>query len=109
MEEHGLARNTDPQTSKDAAMAVNIGNLEGLILVNLRTFQIRGMTTSEIAQRSNTPRDSLSPRMKGLVAKKLIVDSGERRAPTIDDGRRHPKQIVWQITSEGLARIQNWL
>ena len=105
MEEHGLARRTDPDTSKAAAMAVKVNRLERVILIYLREYSQVGLTTSDIASMARIPRDSLSPRMKRLVQLQLIVDSGERRAPTIahSDGRNHPKQIVWRATERGMG------
>lgn len=83
-------RNTDPQTSRNAAQTVDLNALEQLTLDALREHG--PMTTHEIAAKVGRERDSISPRMKKLVAAKLVRDSGERRVP---EGRSKAA-IVWE-------------
>lgn len=78
-EEKGLARNTDPATSHAAAGKVNIPRLQRVVLEALRNEG--EMTMSEMARCSGEERDSLSPRMKKLVERGLVVDTGRTRVP----------------------------
>lgn len=71
------ARNTDPSTSKVAAASLTnteLNKLHEVILGHLKKAGRKGLTAVEIADLSGIPRDSLSPRMKTLIKKKLIVD-----------------------------------
>lgn len=97
MHEEALARTTDPQTSHEAAAAVNVGALESLVLRRLHQWPLNGMTCSEIAAEEKMQRDSISPRMRRLVEAGLVSDSGDKRVPRTG-GR---KQIVWKITPAG--------
>lgn len=104
-----LARSTDPETSHAAAALVNVNHMEFCVLMVLSKNIIIGLTCSEVAVKANYPRDSISPRMKGLVAKKYVEASKEKRVPFLPnpDGRRQPKQIVWQITELGRKYLQS--
>ena len=84
-----LARRYDPQTSKDAANSVDVERLQGLVLDMLRDCP---STTQELADFCKMPRDSISPRIRPLVDKGLVMDSGLRRA-----GPSGRKAIVWRL------------
>jgi DNA-binding MarR family transcriptional regulator len=88
--EFARARRTDPKTSKAAARTVPVVDLEARVLAALRSNG--GMTTRELAALLNVELVSVSPRMRPLVEKGLVVDSGERRS---GPGRRS-KAIVWR-------------
>lgn len=77
--ETALARTTDPATSHEAASSIDVSRMETLVHSTLRAFGPQ--TCSEIADRLGVARDSVSPRMKRLVEKKLAEDTGERRIP----------------------------
>lgn len=98
-----LARRTDPETSHAAAAVVDVNKLERAVLLHLSHVHMVGLTCSEIALKAQEPRDSISPRMKGLVTKQLVEDSGEKRVPIVPrtEGKRQPKQIIWKITEKG--------
>jgi hypothetical protein len=84
------ARRTDPDTSHAAAASVRISQLEDLVLEELFKHA-GGLTTRQIA--ANLKRDlvSISPRMKPLLIKNAVKDSGLRVC-----GPSGRAQIVWQ-------------
>lgn len=97
--EAAKARATDPQTSHDAAAEVDTPKLLAIVV---RELQRCPATTSEIAEATGIPRDSLSPRMPALRAFGLVVDSGERRRPRDEDGNEYGRaQIVWRVALAG--------
>jgi DNA-binding MarR family transcriptional regulator len=86
----GRHRKHDPETAKTAARSIKPRLLESLVLGIMRSQQVGipyGMTTSEIANATGLPRDSISPRMKPMEQRGLVVRTSERR-----DGR-----IVWRL------------
>lgn len=90
--ELGKARIKDPETAKAAARSVDATRLESLCLDFLRHSQ--GLTAHELAQILRLPLVSVSPRMRPLVNKGLVTDSGGRRATA--SGR---KAIVWRANT----------
>jgi predicted ArsR family transcriptional regulator len=90
IDEPPRARNTDPETSHDAAEAVNLNRLQNAILGFLDGAGFRGATCGEMAQALGIPRDSLSPRMRTLEAYHLVIETAIRRK--LPGGR---PQIVW--------------
>ena len=90
------ARHADPSTSHDAAQSLgarHLGELQRLIVAALH--QVGPSTTSEIAAVLDYPRDSISPRMKTLVAMQQVEDSGTKRP-----GPSGRAQIVWALPKE---------
>lgn len=85
------ARSSDPSTSQAAARSLKTSELEGVVLAKLKTFR-KGATSDELARALGLSRDSVSPRMKPLVSKGHVVDSGKKRPG--DSGRA---QIVWRV------------
>lgn len=84
------ARSSDPQTSHEAAESVRPTELESTVLEALRTFPA-GATSYQIAAALGLSLVTVSPRLRPLVCKGLVVDSGHRaRGPS---GR---SQTVWQ-------------
>lgn len=104
----GGARRTDPPTSHEAAAKVGVNRLQRIIL---KTLKAHGpLTMSEIAAANRLPRDSLSPRMKGLVKMELLHDTGNTAVPSrfgLDELQRsNPEiklreQIIWGLTTKG--------
>lgn len=85
-----LARSSDPSTSVEAGESVKTTELEDLVLEELFANPT-GLTTRDIAKLIMRDLVSVSPRMKPLVAKGAVRDSGIRaRGPS---GRQ---QIIWQ-------------
>lgn len=86
-----FARTTDPETSREAARALDPTDLERRVLDAIRT--LGGATIHEVAEITGLPEVSVSPRFRPLASKGLIEESGAwRRNPS---GRR---AIVWVAT-----------
>jgi hypothetical protein len=89
-----LARSTDPATSCQAAFQFDpaVSKIEQRILDELRGLGRGGLTTHALAAVLGLELVTVSPRMKPLVEKNLVRDSG-RRAES-PSGR---KRIIWEI------------
>lgn len=85
-----LARAGDPDTSVDAAAGVHTTELEDLILEELFANPA-GLTTRDIAAAIQRDLVSVSPRMKPLLGKNAVRDSGIRAR-----GASGRQQIIWQ-------------
>ena len=75
----GLSRNTDPETSKEAAQSVNVTNLEQIVLDVIKRYPngcISQDVESELAQYRSS---SITPRYNQLIKKGLVIDTGEKR------------------------------
>lgn len=84
------ARRTDPSTSHAAASAVDATRLETIVMKQLKHHG--GMTTHELADSTGLDLVSISPRMRPLVRKNLVRDSGKKRG-----GSNHRASIVWEV------------
>lgn len=96
------ARATDPGTSHAAAKAVKgeeAGRLERQVVMALELGPGDGLTTHEICAIYGLEYGSVTPRIKPLVRKGLVVDSGIRRVP---EGRTKAG-IVWKAVEKGQA------
>jgi hypothetical protein len=89
--DHGAHRRTDPDTSVEAAMAVDATRLEALVAEAIRAEGTKGATTRELSEILHMDWGSITPRCAPLVRKRLIYDSGERR-----QWRYGRKGIVWK-------------
>lgn len=80
------------ETSVQAADAIapNARSLQAKVLAAIRQAGGSGLTTNECCDRLGFDRDSIQPRTSELRAKRLIVDSGQRRRNA--SGKR---AIVW--------------
>lgn len=87
------ARATDPSTSAAAAASVQVPDLEHQVRLALLRCPA-GLTSYELADRLGLSVVTVSPRLRPLVGKGLVIDSGERREG--DSGR---KRIVWKATN----------
>jgi predicted ArsR family transcriptional regulator len=92
---NGPARSSDPLTSVLAGQSVDVPAREMEVYAFLRGAGLYGATSSEIADALGLGRDSVSPRMKGLVKRGLVAPSGTR---TNASGR---KAIVWVAVGAG--------
>lgn len=81
------ARRTDPDTSHEAAATVDVTHREQQVLDALAGAP-GGLTTKEMEPVTGVDRLSLSPRMKPLELKGLVVRTDETR-----DG-----SIVWRLS-----------
>ena len=86
------ARHSDPETSKSAAERMRLSNMERIVFDVIK--KLRGATTHEIADHTGISLVTVSPRIRPLVRKGMIQDSGKKRAG--DSGR---KSIVWDFLS----------
>ena len=81
----GLARNTDPNTSHEAAK-LNTTTLEGMVL---EAINANGpMTTEEIARATGIDLQSITPRIAPLMRLGLLVDTGLRKPGVSGRNRR---------------------
>jgi hypothetical protein len=74
----GSSRRHDPPTSKKAARDVRAGTLMDTCLRAIREADF-GLTIEELSSCTGISIVSVSPRMKPLVKRGLIKDSGKRR------------------------------
>ena len=87
------ARNSDPATSHDAAEKLNTPYLEGVVRSAL--LEHGPMTTNELSEYLDIALVTVSPRLRPLAGKGLVVDTGERR-----EGKSRRKSIVWRAITE---------
>ena len=86
-------RNTDPDTSHEAAAQIPATELEALILEAIKTFP-DGCISDDVQMylhhlRSNT----ITPRFTALIRKGYIVDTGERRRALSGRSQRVMKAV----------------
>lgn len=88
-----LARNTDPDTSKDAAEAVTpiVTDLEAAVLSALKNCQ-RGLTVDELTRATGLEKVTVSPRLRPLCSKGLVKEIGKR------PGHSGRQQTIWAAT-----------
>lgn len=91
------ARNEDPDTSHEAA-----DNTEGEIASHLEKKVIKalelnpqGLTNHQIVEITHIVWNTITPRVRPLVRKGLVVDSGERRT-----GPTNRRCIVWKLKGQ---------
>src|SRR5262245_9527438 len=85
-----LARMTDPETSHDAAQALEgdeASRMERIVLEGIRCTQSTGATNHEIVELTGLCWNTTSPRIRPLVERGLVVDSGERRKDPLKSNR----------------------
>jgi hypothetical protein len=88
-----LARHTDPDTSHAAARDVAgaiASALERRVLAAIKGSP-QGLTNHEIVAITGLTWNTATPRIRPLVRKHLVYDSGERRS-----GETNRKCIVWK-------------
>lgn len=91
--EVGRARRNDPETSKKAAAKVAVIPLGMRIQLALRMHaNWGGLTTHELSRCLHVDLVSISPRMRPLVEKGIVKESGLHRRG--DNGRI---SIVWKL------------
>ena len=74
-----LARNTDPETSHEAAKTVSTTQLETIVL-NVFMKAPNGLTADELSDRLPTyPLNSITPRIAPLIRKGFLFASGKRK------------------------------
>lgn len=73
------ARKTDPETSKMAAMSFDPTDMEAIVLEVISQFPNGCIFDDILDCLPNIREGSISPRLKPLVKKGLIEDTGEKR------------------------------
>jgi hypothetical protein len=86
-------RRTDPKTSHDAAdsIAPILNAIEVDIYAALVAFLPGGATSDEIVVASGIQYRTVTPRLKPMVRKGFVEDSGETKK-----GESGRKQIIWR-------------
>jgi len=97
MNEHPVARSTDPQTSWEAANSVTRFSITKTRAAILRVLTNEGPLTDEqiaeqLADLSHTSPSGLRTRRKELVNAGMVRDSGQRKK--MSSGR---SAIVWEL------------
>lgn len=89
-----LARNTDPETSKTAADEVEgeeASKMEQKVVDALARNK-DGLTNHELVSATGVDWNSITPRVRPLVRKQIIEDSGVKRM-----GPKGKNCIVWRL------------
>lgn len=86
------ARNGDPETSHEAAASTDATRLESLAYRTLFEAGVEGLTAEQLSRILNIEKNTISPRLRPLARKGLIIDSGRRRKN--ETGKR---AIVWIV------------
>ena len=75
------ARNTDPDTAHAAAAAIELKvvGLQLTCLEALRAAGARGLTSREISEATGIEHSTVSPRLRPLERKGLIIETDARR------------------------------
>jgi len=77
---HKLVRKNDPDTSKEAAKAVDSTRLEAMVYSAIKQFGTDGCISDEIRDLfTGMPYSSITARYRALLDKGLIIDTGARR------------------------------
>jgi hypothetical protein len=87
------SRSSDPVTSHQAAESVRgreASEMEGKVLAELQMWP-DGLTSHELVWNTGIPWQSLTPRIRPLVRKGLVEDSGIKRS-----GPSGRSLIVWR-------------
>ena len=86
-------RNTDPDTSHEAAKQVPTTKLEAIVLDMIQKFP-DGCIADEIERELfNFRINSITPRFAALIRKGYIVDTGERRRASSGRSQRVMKAV----------------
>ena len=97
-----LVRRDSPDTSHEAAKAVDSAKLEALVYEAIRSFGERGCISDEVrALFPRLPYSSVTARYKALIDKGFIEETGERRKGL--SGRAQRVLRATQSLSEKLA------
>lgn len=96
-ETFAYARASDPATSYAAAQSIRLTDLESTVLAELRKFS-DGATSYTLAESLGMSLVTVSPRLRPLVSKGLVEDSGRREV-----GSSGRSQTVWRARQECAA------
>ena len=94
---HKLVRADSPDTSREAAEAVDTSALEWIVYKAIRTYGERGCISDQLLTIFHTyPYSSITARYRALLDKNYIEDTGERRP-----GKSGRNQRVMRATKRG--------
>jgi hypothetical protein len=83
----GLARDTDPVTSHNAAASVNATRLEAMVYQAVHSFGADGAIAEEIKLRLNMDYNSVTPRIRPLINKGLLINTEWQRKASTNRGQ----------------------
>tara|TARA_R110002051_G_C8432193_1_gene453636 strand:- start:183 stop:551 length:369 start_codon:yes stop_codon:yes gene_type:complete len=88
------ARKSDPFTSHESATKITprIGTIDDLIMKALMSVGDAGLTSDEIVEKTGVKYRSVTPRLKPLMRKGLVVGGRETRI-----GESGHKNLIWKI------------
>lgn len=76
----GLARNSDPATSHEAAASVDATKMEEIVYAAIKSFGSAGCISDDVLQAlSGYAYGTITPRYRPLISKNLVEITGERR------------------------------
>ena len=78
-DDRGLARWSDPTTSHQAAAQVNVKGLQQVAAEAHLKAGLRGLTGWELEQATGIRHDTITPRLRPLIRKGILVESGQTR------------------------------
>ena len=90
----GLARNTDPETSHDAAESVDTTALEAIVFDVIRMFPNGCIGDDVVRMLPQYGIQTISPRYAPLIRKGFVVDTGEKRKARSGRSQRVMKVIT---------------
>ena len=90
-----MRRNTDPETSKNAAISIDPTKLEKIVLEAVSQFREQGATMSEIERMLVTIHPaSITPRFKPLMEKGFVIGDGRTRKAIYSNKQQ---RILWAV------------
>jgi len=88
------ARNTDPETSLDAAISVDASRLESIVLEVIKRYP-NGCICEEIERALPHIRtSSITPRISPLMRKGYVIDTGFRKPSSSGRNQRIIKAVI---------------
>ena len=94
MVSRGFARATDPDTSKEAALSIDVTNMEKVVLDAIKAFP-DGCILEELERHLPDVRpSSISPRLRPLMRKGLVIDTFKKRPGSSGRNQRILKAVI---------------
>jgi len=73
------SRNSDPETSEEAAESIRTTDAEAVVLEALKEFGADGATSHDLVAQTGMEWQTVSPRMRPLIRKGFAVETDRRR------------------------------
>jgi|TARA_R110000765_G_scaffold195412_1_gene300955 hypothetical protein len=80
------ARDSDPETSWEAALSINVPHLESIVYKAVHGAGAKGLIAEDICRITGLAIQTCTPRVRPLLNKKLLIDTGYTR-PAQDSNR----------------------